>query len=870
MMPACSAVWRWWRKTVDYPRGMTVLRKSIFYILLNLVTVSTLYAGPANPDPVDISLPDGSVITAKLHGDEFQNWTELLETGHTIILNNSSGFWEYAEQNTDGTLRKSGVKVQPKGINAPAHIAKGLRPQRNKDAALQMDLMLQDIYQQRLSSSGEAVSPEDSSAAVGDWIPTPVSGPRKMLLILVGFANRAFVTTPVSWSTAVFDLAVKSLAKYYKDNSFNTLNISPVTHSQPGNPAGVVSVALTTNHPNLGGSYTFASDQAWGNEALKELVDNNYVDFNALDTNGNGILEPSEVVIYFIAAGYETSAGSGLTPSVWAHAWRTSGTGLTAGTKNVQRWSQNGEYYNATIQMPIGVIAHELGHQMGGLPDLYDTSSPTVNSALGEFSLMAGGSWGGDYVGGVYETGGTTPTALDAWSREFLGWTAPVTPATGSAISLPHALSASNAAIKLVLPTINSSEYFLAENRYPIGWDLGLKRRLGASWAGGMLLTHIDITAGTLGSNDINKYTTTIVTPGHQGVVPVQARTTLCNMLVGTACRGHATTLFYQANNNSWGGATTPNSNYYSGFATYFSLTSISSPGSTMTANLMMQTAPFATTDPASAISSAGALLNGTVNDNFSSTTVNFDYGLTTDYGNSASGGTISAGTGNTVISATISSLACNTTYHFRVKGTNSIGTTIGSDKMFTTSACLPGAPSITSVSAGNSRAIVYLSPPASNGGSQITSYTVTSSDGFSASGDSVPIVVTGLANGTPYTFTAKATNIAGTGPASTSSAVVIPGIAIIDDMYEIGYQSLQLAYADDTDEEEIMLLANTSVGGLTVNSENTKGEVKIIGGYNDTFLMGGGMPSILDSVTLSAGKTNFQNVIIKAPVPNF
>ncbi|WP_281184093.1 hypothetical protein [Trichlorobacter lovleyi] len=268
----------------------------IFFIGISLYATQ-LHAGPANPDQVTISQPDGSKLLTRLHGDEFQNWTEHLTSGHTIIRNKSNGFWEYAEQNADGTLKGSGIKVVPDGSNAPTNIKKGLIPPRNKAHAEQMNLMLKDIYQERLNAAkAAAMSDGTVSAAVGDWIPVPVSGPRKMLLILVGFADRALATTPASWNSLVFDTSAKSVAKYYKENSFNTLTITPVTTTQPGIPTGIISVTLDTNHPNTGGEYTFASDQAWGNAALSAAAP--YVDYASLDTNGNGILEPSEVVIY--------------------------------------------------------------------------------------------------------------------------------------------------------------------------------------------------------------------------------------------------------------------------------------------------------------------------------------------------------------------------------------------------------------------------------------------------------------------------------------------------------------------------------------------------------------------------------------------
>ncbi len=87
-----------------------------------------------------------------------------------------------------------------------------------------------------------------------------------------------------------------------------------------------------------------------------------------------------------------------------------------------------------------------------------------------------------------------------------------------------------------------------------------------------------------------------------------------------------------------------------------------------------------------------------------------------------------------------------------------------------------PGAPTITNVTAGNKQATVFFNPPASNGGSNITLYTATSSPGgISVSAAVSPIVVTGLTNGQSYTFTVKATNSIGQGPASAPSASVTP-----------------------------------------------------------------------------------------------
>ena len=90
--------------------------------------------------------------------------------------------------------------------------------------------------------------------------------------------------------------------------------------------------------------------------------------------------------------------------------------------------------------------------------------------------------------------------------------------------------------------------------------------------------------------------------------------------------------------------------------------------------------------------------------------------------------------------------------------------------------ATIPGAPTSVVATAGNASASVAFTAPASNGGSVITGYTVTSSPGsFTATGATSPVNVTGLTNGTAYTFTVVATNAVGNSGASTASTAVIP-----------------------------------------------------------------------------------------------
>ena len=94
------------------------------------------------------------------------------------------------------------------------------------------------------------------------------------------------------------------------------------------------------------------------------------------------------------------------------------------------------------------------------------------------------------------------------------------------------------------------------------------------------------------------------------------------------------------------------------------------------------------------------------------------------------------------------------------------------------TPATTPATPNAPVATSGNGVATVTWSKP-NNGGSTITGCTVTSSpDDRTCStndADTLTCVVTGLTNGTAYTFTVTATNAVGTSPSSSASNSVAP-----------------------------------------------------------------------------------------------
>ena len=95
----------------------------------------------------------------------------------------------------------------------------------------------------------------------------------------------------------------------------------------------------------------------------------------------------------------------------------------------------------------------------------------------------------------------------------------------------------------------------------------------------------------------------------------------------------------------------------------------------------------------ASNIAATGATLNGALNPNGASTTVHFEYGTDTNYGQSTNSTDLGAGTSSVPFSLNLSGLQPNTTYHYRlVSVTNGVTTDYG-DQSFTSAAPVPAMP---------------------------------------------------------------------------------------------------------------------------------------------------------------------------------
>src|SRR5207253_1294540 len=124
--------------------------------------------------------------------------------------------------------------------------------------------------------------------------------------------------------------------------------------------------------------------------------------------------------------------------------------------------------------------------------------------------------------------------------------------------------------------------------------------------------------------------------------------------------------------------------------------------------------------------------------------------------------------------------LTNGTSYTFTVTATNAVGTSAASAASNAViPATVPGPPTGATATRGNGSATVSWTAPVDTGGTPGTGYTVTASPGGAtvnvSSGSATSAVVSGLNNGTSYTFTVIAINNVGRGAPSAASAAVTP-----------------------------------------------------------------------------------------------
>src|SRR2546427_7806964 len=295
--------------------------------------------------------------------------------------------------------------------------------------------------------------------------PAAALGLAGVLVILIQFTNASH---DPSHEAAYFDdffndpnPSAGSMRAYYREASYGGLTIN----------ATIVPTWFTSSYPMeyYGKDGPSGIDNANGPiynlvvEAVRAA--DPAVDFSAFDTDHDGVID--HLVVVHAGPGQENHAN--LTDAIWSHSWNVYDADptqpgdqpLLADGVQVFRYTMISE------DSPLGVMAHEFGHDLG-LPDLYDTDGSSDGAGI--WDLMSLGAWNG-------APRGSSPAEFSAWSKIRLGW---VTPTPGPVTALEDtaipAVEQRPFVIRLSVPG-SVNEYFLLENREQTGFDVGLPAR---------------------------------------------------------------------------------------------------------------------------------------------------------------------------------------------------------------------------------------------------------------------------------------------------------------------------------------------------------------------------------------------------------
>ncbi|WP_295578117.1 M6 family metalloprotease domain-containing protein [uncultured Lamprocystis sp.] len=517
----------------------------LFILLGALALPQCVLSAPAAPRTFTLTQPDGSTFIAINRGDE---WNNRVETTHGYtVKRDRGGVWRYVEEFVDDTPIIGNL---PADGPPPARVKRQLRPQRAPLAA----------------APQESTNELELAAPAGSF-----TGP--VLFILASFSDTVGTTTEAQWGTFV----TASIGDYFSKTSHGRAGLIPATESFGAANNGVVGwVNLGYAHPNTGDS-TGTANQTLTRDAI--LAADPYVNFAAYDQNGDGYVDSHELAIVVVAAGYERSYSSTYTPNVWGHKWSLTSPAVVDG-KTVGAYhyggggyAQFGELHRGSStdqhQATMGIMVHELGHLIFGLPDLYDTDGSS--SGVGNFCLMSGGSWGKAATDSWL---GQSPVLASAWVRYNRGWVDDLEANGTVSLTAAGATTAAGSNTVVRASTNLATEYFLLENRQPQGYDRGLQGLIGSAF-GGLAIWHVDTTQSG-NTNDARRLA---------DLEEADASA------MGTG-RGQPTDLWYAGNAVTFNDSSNPNSTLNPGGASGVSINAISASNTVMTASFGATTYP--------------------------------------------------------------------------------------------------------------------------------------------------------------------------------------------------------------------------------------------------------------------------------------
>ena len=504
-------------------------------IFMFFISINNVSGAPAYPYPIDVEQPDGSVITVQLHGDEWVSWQTTLDD-YTMLVN-GEGELEYAVLDGYGDLQPSGVRARNERERTDEEKRFLQKHSKNlRYSASQINVMRQ------IRAVRDDAQEEIQEAPIQGTIRTPV--------ILVAFKNKPFQKTKEQFESLFNQLNYTdngripgSMNDFFKQNSYGKFDLQADVYG----PYTMSQEVSYYDHKGSGGN---GAGPKMAVEAVRAAI----ADGLKLSKYPDPANSANAIAVHIIYAGYGQEAGAPVGTAIWAHA--SSFAAITDDGKRISRYSCSPELRNksGTTITNIGVIAHELGHSVLGLPDFYDANYETDGTSvdIGPWCLMAGGMWNGS---------GDRPSFLSAESRVTVGWSTSTLLDTPQSVTLPDPSTLSQQVVYRI-NTATNNEYFLLENRQRVGWENG------SIPASGMIIYHVD-KAGVTWSRGVN------TNANRRGYYVKQAGCAAANGCPATNALPRSNDAFPRATYNSFTDASTPNSKSYAGVNTNKPVTDI-------------------------------------------------------------------------------------------------------------------------------------------------------------------------------------------------------------------------------------------------------------------------------------------------------